>query len=67
MGNESHQYIATNLKRDMFKTKIIGTGSVIPDLIVTNEDFSSHEFYDENQKKLEISGEVIVRDRKSVV
>lgn len=66
MGNSSHQYIAVNLERNMFKTKIIGTGSVIPDLIVTNEDFSSHEFYDENQKKLEISGEVIVRKFKSI-
>lgn len=33
-------------------TKIIGTGSFIPDIIVKNQDFLQHTFYDPNGEKI---------------
>ncbi len=36
--------------------KIIGTGSVIPELVVTNEAFADKVFYDKNGAKLERQG-----------
>ncbi len=45
---------------------ITGIGSYIPTLRKTNEDFLSVEFYDENQKRLPNSNEVIIRKFKDI-
>lgn len=41
-------------------TLITGTGSYIPKNIVTNEDFSKHDFFSMQKEKLEASGEEII-------
>ena len=45
---------------------ITGTGSFIPTLIRKNEDFLSYEFYNEQQKKLPNSNEVIIKKFKGI-
>ncbi len=35
------------------RTHIIGTGSVIPEIVKKNIDFTVHNFYDENQNRIE--------------
>lgn len=43
-------------------TRIIGTGSVLPPKIITNNHFDKHEFFDSSSmKKLEKSNEEIIR------
>jgi len=50
----------------MPSTIFTGTGSYIPERIVTNAEFGQHEFYSEEQVKLPQSGEVIVRKFKDI-
>ena len=45
---------------------ITGTGSHIPTVTKKNEDFLSSEFYDNNQKKLPNSNEVIIKKFKAI-
>ena len=45
---------------------ITGTGSYIPSLIKKNEDFLSYEFYNESQKKLPNSNEIIIKKFKAI-
>ncbi len=45
---------------------ITGTGCFIPSIIKKNEDFLSHEFYDENQEKISTSNEIIIRKFKAI-
>ena len=45
---------------------ISGTGSVIPELLVPNSDFESHEFYDRNGARIEKSGAEIVAKLESI-
>lgn len=47
-------------------TVFTGTGSYIPQQIVTNADFGALTFYDENQKVLPQPGSVIVRKFKDI-
>ena len=49
------------MKSSTMKNIITGTGSYIPTLIKKNEDFLSYEFYNENQKVLPNSNEVIIK------
>jgi 3-oxoacyl-[acyl-carrier-protein] synthase III len=41
-----------NLKINMFRSVITGTGSYIPPVVQTNNDFARHDFYNENQESL---------------
>ncbi|MFI5136127.1 MAG: 3-oxoacyl-ACP synthase III family protein, partial [Chitinophagales bacterium] len=50
----------------MPSTIFTGTGSYIPERIVTNAEFGQHVFYNEEQVKLPQSGEVIVRKFKDI-
>ncbi|MBK9732050.1 MAG: ketoacyl-ACP synthase III [Chitinophagaceae bacterium] len=43
-----------------------GTGSYIPERIVTNAEFGKHSFFDESQKPLKQTGEMIVRKFKEI-
>ena len=45
---------------------ITGTGSYIPKITKTNEDFLSYEFYNDGQKKLPNSNEVIIKKFKAI-
>jgi 3-oxoacyl-[acyl-carrier-protein] synthase-3 len=45
---------------------ISGTGSVIPDLLVPNSDFESHEFYDRGGIRIEKSGAEIASKLESI-
>jgi 3-oxoacyl-[acyl-carrier-protein] synthase-3 len=47
-------------------TVFTGTGSYIPERIVSNKEFGEHIFYDENQVKLPQPGSVIVRKFKDI-
>lgn len=42
-------------------TIFTGTGSYIPKNIITNEDFSKHDFYSMQKEKLDASGEEIIK------
>lgn len=42
-------------------TVITGTGSYIPKNIVTNKDFSKHDFFNMEKEKLDANGEEIIR------
>ncbi len=43
------------------RTHIIGTGSVIPDIVKTNVDFAVHNFYDDNQQRISTDPQEVVR------
>ena len=45
---------------------ITGTGSYIPTIIKKNQDFISYEFYNEQQKKLPNSNQVIIRKFENI-
>ena len=45
---------------------ITGTGSYIPTITKKNEDFLSYDFYNEQQKKLPNSNEVIIKKFKAI-
>ncbi len=45
----------------MKATKIIGTGSYIPEKVVKNEDFLKNEFYEDYGKKMDKDNEEIIR------
>ncbi|MFZ1559393.1 MAG: ketoacyl-ACP synthase III [Saprospiraceae bacterium] len=45
----------------MFRTVIIGSGSYIPEEIKTNRDFTVHDFYGEDHKRIESSPDIIVQ------
>lgn len=45
---------------------ITGTGSYIPKIIKKNEDFLSYDFYNDEQKKLPNSNEVIIKKFKAI-
>ena len=45
---------------------ISGTGSYIPKITMRNEDFLSKEFFNESQKKLPNSNEVIIKKFKAI-
>ena len=47
-------------------TVFTGTGSYIPERIVSNKEFGEHIFYDEHQVKLPQPGSVIVRKFKDI-
>ncbi len=42
------------------KTVILGTGNVLPEMLVPNSQFESHEFYDHGGVRIERSGVEIV-------
>jgi 3-oxoacyl-[acyl-carrier-protein] synthase-3 len=48
------------------KTIILGTGSVIPDVVVLNSHFESNEFYDHGGVRLERSGVEIIEKLESI-
>ncbi len=48
------------------RTRITGTGSVLPELIVPNADFESSEFYDREGRPIERSGKEIVAKLESI-
>jgi len=50
----------------MAATIITGTGSYIPERVVTNAEFGQHEFYSETQVRLPQPGDVIVRKFKDI-
>jgi 3-oxoacyl-[acyl-carrier-protein] synthase-3 len=45
----------------MYRTVIIGSGSFIPDDIKSNRDFTVHDFYGEDHKRIETSPEIITQ------
>jgi 3-oxoacyl-[acyl-carrier-protein] synthase III len=47
-------------------SKITGVGCYIPTIIKTNSDFMLHQFYDENQHKIELSPELIAKKFESI-
>ena len=47
-------------------TVIAGTGSYIPPYIKTNRDFTGHDFYAEDNKRLEIPVELVVEKFKQI-
>lgn len=50
----------------IMQNAIRGTGSYIPSNIKKNEDFLSYEFYNDDQKKLPNSNEVIIRKFEAI-
>lgn len=50
----------------MFRSLITGTGSYIPPVVQSNNDFSQHTFYGENQQPLPSSPEMIVEKFKQI-
>ncbi|MDE3143613.1 MAG: ketoacyl-ACP synthase III [Bacteroidota bacterium] len=48
------------------KTVITGIGSYIPDEMKSNRDFASHEFYGEDNKRIELPSEVIADKFKQI-
>lgn len=53
-------------KKYSMQNIITGTGSYIPSLTKKNEDFLSYEFFNDKQKKLPNSNEVIIRKFKAI-
>ena len=47
-------------------SKITGVGCYIPTIIKTNSDFMLHQFYDENQHKIELSPELIAKKFEAI-
>ncbi len=45
---------------------ITGTGSYIPDVVKTNQDFAAHNFYDEHAKLIETDPKLIVEKFKEI-
>ena len=43
------------------RTHIIGTGSAIPEVVKKNIDFTTHNFYDENQNRIETHPDEVVK------
>lgn len=50
----------------MFRTVIIGSGSYIPEEIKTNRDFTVHDFYGEDHKRIESSPDIIVQQFQEI-
>jgi 3-oxoacyl-[acyl-carrier-protein] synthase-3 len=48
------------------RTIISGTGTVIPELLVPNSDFASHEFYDRSGNRIDKSGHEIAAKLESI-
>ena len=48
------------------KTVITGIGSYIPEEMKSNKDFASHEFYGENNVKIELPSEIIAAKFKQI-
>ncbi|MBR9832818.1 3-oxoacyl-ACP synthase III family protein [bacterium] len=48
------------------QNKITGTGSYIPTIIQKNEDFLSHDFFDEQQLKIPNSNEIIIKKFQAI-
>ena len=44
-----------------FKTIITGTGCFIPEVIKTNRDFTMHDFFNEDHRKIDSSPDIIVQ------
>jgi len=44
----------------MKRTVITGTGSFIPELVKKNRDFTAHDFFDENRKRIETDPSIVV-------
>lgn len=49
-----------------YRTVIVGTGAVIPELLVPNSHFESSEFYDRNGQPIDKSGKEIVEKLESI-
>lgn len=47
-------------------TKIIGVGSYIPEIIAKNEDFSNHDFFNEDGSKFQSENDVIIEKFKAI-
>lgn len=47
-------------------SKITGVGAYIPTIIKTNKDFMLHQFYDENQHKIDLSPELIAKKFEAI-
>lgn len=45
----------------MFRTVIIGSGCYIPDEIKTNRDFTVHDFYGEDHKRIDVAPDIITQ------
>ena len=45
----------------MFRTVIIGSGSYIPEEIKTNRDFTVHDFYGEDHKRITSPPDVVIQ------
>lgn len=50
----------------MVNIKITGTGSFVPDIIVKNENFSLHSFYEENGTPIHSSGAEVAEKLKTI-
>lgn len=50
----------------MGKTKITGSGRYVPENIVTNKDFTVHNFYTDEQKKITVPPEIVVEKFKKI-
>lgn len=50
----------------MKRTVISGTGCFIPQVIKTNRDFSVHDFFDENKKRIETDPEIVVEKFRQI-
>ena len=48
------------------KTVITGIGSYVPEEIKSNKEFASHEFYGENNQKIELPAEIIAAKFKQI-
>lgn len=50
----------------MNSTKIIGWGSYIPDVLISNDQFAEKKFYTEKQEPIQVDGHVVVRKFQSI-
>src|SRR5829696_1679946 len=50
----------------MIRSVIVGTGSHIPSVCVTNEQFLEHDFRDKNRKKIDKSNAEIVQQFEAI-
>ncbi len=50
----------------MQRTVILGTGSFLPPVIKTNRDFTIHDFFNEEKKRIEMDASIIVDKFKNI-
>ncbi len=50
----------------MQRTVIIGTGSFLPPIVKTNRDFTVHDFFNEDKKRIETQAEIVVEKFREI-